>query len=67
MFLKYFLAAIQTFFPDNGGKTLALLKAVTLPPLQKRHSPPPRTSGKGSAQGLLVGHCIQQGDKGFSL
>ena len=33
VFLNYFLAAIQSIFPDFGGETLALLKVSPLPPL----------------------------------
>jgi LuxR family maltose regulon positive regulatory protein len=32
-FLTYFIAAIQTIFPEAGRETLALLTAPTLPPL----------------------------------
>ncbi|MEA3440747.1 MAG: AAA family ATPase, partial [Chloroflexota bacterium] len=33
VFLNYFLAAIQSIFPDVGDETLALLKVSPLPPL----------------------------------
>jgi LuxR family maltose regulon positive regulatory protein len=33
LFLSYFLAAVQTMFPDAGEDTLALLKAATPPPI----------------------------------
>ena len=32
LFLSYFLAAVQTTFPNAGEATLALLRAATLPP-----------------------------------
>jgi len=33
VFLTYFIAAIQTIFPETGQETLALLNAANLPPL----------------------------------
>ena len=33
LFLKYLLAAVQTMFPDAGRKTLAMVNALTLPPV----------------------------------
>jgi LuxR family maltose regulon positive regulatory protein len=32
LFLPYFLAAVQSIFPEAGRETLAMLKAATLPP-----------------------------------
>ena len=33
LFLNYFLAAVQTMFPDAGRETQAMVNALTLPPV----------------------------------